>query len=137
MDEAYAHVKMRLARSLSQISVMIRDRDNVVRELQDYGCNLSEGPGSTVTMVCMHIIDWALQERGAFPRLIDLLLLLDPSEPTKRFKGEVGELPPSDVYSFRERIEFIAKLEPLIPVAELKTYYQIVADYKAPAGDSE
>lgn len=137
MDEAYAHVKMRLARSLAQISVMSRDRDNVVSELQDYGCNLSAGPGSNVMMVCMHIIDWALQERGAFPRLIDLLLLLDPSEPTRRFKGEVDELPPSDVYSFRERMEFIGKLEPLIPVAEFKTYYQIVADYQAPAGDSE
>jgi vWA-MoxR associated protein C-terminal domain len=136
MDEAYARVKMRLARSLSQVPVMIRDRDDVVAELRDYGFSLSAGPGSTLMMVCMRIVDWALQERGAFPKLIDLLLLLDPSEPTKRFKREVDALPPSDIYSFRERMEFIEKLKPLIPETELKSYYQIVAGYQAPAGDS-
>jgi len=64
-------------------------------------------------------------------------MTIDGSDQAKRFQAEVRALPPTDIYSFQERTDFIRELEPFIPAAELAAYYQIVMDHLGVAGAFE
>jgi hypothetical protein len=138
MDDAYMAMKLRLTHLLSDVPLMRSgDRDVVLQELRAFGFSLSASADSTDSVVSMRVVEWCLQERGAFRRLLRLLEVLDKSSQFRAFASVVDSLPPSDIYSFRERAQFIAELTPLVPTAELQGYYRAVADQRPGAGGFE
>src|SRR5215471_11953456 len=124
MGDEFETRKAHLAGLLVEVPVMSSERDQVAAELRLMGFHLPET--SNAGFMCRYIIDWALRSHGAFAGLVGLLTTIDGSDQAKRFQAEVRALPPSDIYSFQERTDFIGELEPFIPAARLGDYYRLV-----------
>jgi hypothetical protein len=114
---------------------MDSEREEVVAELRRMGFQLPET--SNARIMCLHIIDWAMRTSGAFSSLVTLLMTIDGSDQAKQFQAAVRALPPSAIYSFQERMDFIGELEPFLPSVVLRSYYQVVMDHLGVAGAFE
>jgi hypothetical protein len=136
MGDEFATEKLRLASLLVEVPVIDGERNAVAAELRRMGFQFPET--SNARFMCLHIIDWALRAHGAFARLVDLLMTIDGSDQAKRFQAAVRALPPSDMYSFQERLDFIRELEQFIPTAAgLGACYKLVTDHLGVAGAFE
>lgn len=104
-------------------------RQTVLKMLSQRGYQLPELDQRTAGFTLWYeVIMAAASQHGALNQLAGSVWLVDRSKAAEDFQDKVNRLLPSEIFTLRERFEFIAFVRESVPDAELNRYFRLAAD---------